>query len=246
MYVCLYNIYIYIHIYIYIYTISLSKYIYIYICMYIYIYIYKSTYIYTHTGPHTWPRRARPETRNISQCGDLATISPTITSEKTLFSFHQYIARGVKLKFLSEIVVFNIARPETRNKANLRTKILDLSGFDSSGILGSRGGIPRPIVDIPESLSQAISVGMILVGKLGVFIGPADCNHCNRNHKLIQHLYRNCLKHTRFTKQQVIPTPVFEEARKHLSQDQQTVTTATVTTFSSVNLVTFKRFLYRF
>ena len=30
------------------------------------------------------------------------------------------------------------------------------------------GGIPRPIGDFPESLSQAILVGIILVGRLGV------------------------------------------------------------------------------
>ena len=42
--------------------------------------------------------------------------------------------------------------------ANLRTKILDSRGFDSSVILRLRGGIPRPIRDFPEDLSQGISV----------------------------------------------------------------------------------------
>ena len=46
------------------------------------------------------------------------------------------------------------AAPST---ANLRTKILDFSGFDSSAILSLRGGIPRPIGNFLESLSQAIS-----------------------------------------------------------------------------------------
>ena len=47
--------------------------------------------------------------------------------------------------------------------ADLRTKILDFRGFDSSIILG---GIPRPIGDFPESLSQRI-----LAGRLGVLVG---------------------------------------------------------------------------
>ena len=52
--------------------------------------------------------------------------------------------------------------------ANLRTKILDFGGFDSGRILSLRGGIPRPLGSLPESLSQATSVGTILVGRLGV------------------------------------------------------------------------------
>ena len=31
-----------------------------------------------------------------------------------------------------------------------------------------RGGVPRPIGNFPESLSQAILVGVMLVGRLGV------------------------------------------------------------------------------
>ena len=51
---------------------------------------------------------------------------------------------------------------------NLRTKLLDFKGFDSSIILRLRHGTPRPIGDFPESLSTAILVGIILVGRLGV------------------------------------------------------------------------------
>ena len=36
------------------------------------------------------------------------------------------------------------------------------------------------------------------------FIGPADCNNCNRNHKLFQNLYSNCLNVTRFAKRNVV------------------------------------------
>ena len=52
--------------------------------------------------------------------------------------------------------------------ANLRGNITDFRGFDSSIILILRGGIPRPIGDFQESLSQAILVGTILTGRLGV------------------------------------------------------------------------------
>ena len=63
---------------------------------------------------------------------------------------------------------FRAHRELTPDTANLRTKIMDFRGFDSSRILMLRGGIPRPIGDFPESLSQAILVGIILVGRLGV------------------------------------------------------------------------------
>ena len=43
----------------------------------------------------------------------------------------------------------------------LRTKIPDFTGFDSSGVVILRGGIPRPIGNFPEVLSQAILVGLI-------------------------------------------------------------------------------------
>ena len=45
---------------------------------------------------------------------------------------------------------------------------MDFRGFDSSIILISMGGIPRPMRDFPESLSQAILVGIMLVGRLGI------------------------------------------------------------------------------
>ena len=52
--------------------------------------------------------------------------------------------------------------------ANLGTSIMDFRGCDSSVILILRGGIPRPMGNFPESLSQAILVGVMLVGRLGV------------------------------------------------------------------------------
>ena len=49
--------------------------------------------------------------------------------------------------------------------ANLQTNILDFRGFDQSRILRLRVGIPRPAGNFPESLSQRILVGIILVGR---------------------------------------------------------------------------------
>ena len=57
---------------------------------------------------------------------------------------------------------------------NLRTKIMDFTGFDSSRILSLRGVILMSIGDFPESLSQLILVGIILVGRLGIGACPID------------------------------------------------------------------------
>ena len=51
---------------------------------------------------------------------------------------------------------------------NLCTNIMDFAGLDSSIILMIRGGTLRPIGNFPESLSQAMLVGVMLVGRLGV------------------------------------------------------------------------------
>ena len=51
---------------------------------------------------------------------------------------------------------------------NLPTNIVDFTGFDSNTILILRGGILMSIGDFPEILSQAMLVGIMLVGRLGV------------------------------------------------------------------------------
>ena len=45
---------------------------------------------------------------------------------------------------------------------------MDVRGFDSNIMLILRGGIPRPVGSFPEKMSQAILVGIILVGRLSV------------------------------------------------------------------------------
>ena len=56
----------------------------------------------------------------------------------------------------------------SRPTSNLPTNIVDFRGFDSSIILISRGGISRPVGNFPESLSRAMLVGTMLLGRLGV------------------------------------------------------------------------------
>ena len=52
--------------------------------------------------------------------------------------------------------------------ATHRTKILDFRGFDPSIILSLRGGISRPVGNLPESLRQRILVWRFLVERLAV------------------------------------------------------------------------------
>ena len=66
---------------------------------------------------------------------------------------------------------------------NLPTKILDLRGFDSSIISMLRGGILMSIGNFPESLSQAILVGTMLVGRLTVIIMWYTKSNNNSNQK---------------------------------------------------------------
>ena len=50
------------------------------------------------------------------------------------------------------------------NAADLRTMILDFRGFDSGIISILMGAIPKPIGNLPESLSRRVLVGRIFVG----------------------------------------------------------------------------------
>ena len=59
--------------------------------------------------------------------------------------------------------------------AKLPTIIVDFEGYDSSIILILRGGIPRPIGDFPESLSQAMLAGCNVnreIGRMYVTVWP--------------------------------------------------------------------------
>ena len=52
--------------------------------------------------------------------------------------------------------------------ANFGSNNMDFRGFDSSIILSSKGGMLMSIGNFPEMLSQAILVGTMFVGRLGV------------------------------------------------------------------------------
>ena len=73
-----------------------------------------------------------------------------------------------------------------RVTANLRKNILDFRGFGSSIILNSRGGHFRSIGNFPESLSQRILAGIILVGRLDVCNKYYTC--CNSQCTVIIHI----------------------------------------------------------
>ena len=51
---------------------------------------------------------------------------------------------------------------------NLATNIVGFRGFDSSIMLCLRGGMFMSIGNLPESLTRAMLVGTMLVGRLGV------------------------------------------------------------------------------
>ena len=58
--------------------------------------------------------------------------------------------------------------PFFQQTANLPTNVVDFRGFDSSTTLILRGEILMSIGSFPESSSQAMIVGVMLVGRLGV------------------------------------------------------------------------------
>ena len=59
-------------------------------------------------------------------------------------------------------------------RPNLPTNIAGFRECDSSVILIQRGGTPRPKGDFPERLTQAMLVGTMLVGRLGVAVIRMD------------------------------------------------------------------------
>ena len=83
-----------------------------------------------------------------------------------------YICISISLSLYIYIYIYIsitiIMHFRARGAADLRTKITDFRGFDSSRILILRGGILMSIGNSPEMLSQQILVGIILIGRLGV------------------------------------------------------------------------------
>ena len=168
LYVCVYTyIHIYTYVYIYIYV-SVCIYIYIqicmYVCIYIYIYIYVSLslslyiYIYIYVD-HTKRRQGLCTDSHAVFLGYL--YAHLLTHLAPTYPSVQYLRRLVRVLRPVSVLTLQISR-----------------WFDSSIILILRGGIPRPTGNFPESLSQAILVGIMLAGRLGLpacrtLMGPA-------------------------------------------------------------------------
>ena len=110
---------------------------------------------------------------------DWDAVASNCSTGSFLFNFNKWISsRTLELRNLSSMRVSKHIIPPSERRAssrwlhaltaNLRTKILDFRGFDSSKISMLRGEILRPIGNVPESLRRRISIGIILVGRLGV------------------------------------------------------------------------------
>ena len=82
------------------------------------------------------------------------------------------------------------SQPERKTDAIRPISLLTLrvsGGSDSSTILILRGVIPRSMGNFPESLSQAMLVGVMLVGRLGVLGG----NHLSNTTCLTQVFFKS-------------------------------------------------------
>ena len=126
-------------------------YIYTYVSIHIYIYIY-IYYTYTYTYAYTSRDPESPGFHDPEYGQSLYTCIYIYIYVITLLSLLLVLLSLLSLLFCRRFP----------------TKSLDFRGFDSSRLLILRGEIPRPIGDLPESLSQAMLVGTMLVGRLGV------------------------------------------------------------------------------
>ena len=111
------------------------------VCVYIYIYIYVYIYI-------------------------VYIYIENYTSSTCIYIYiyiYIYVERERDIHTSTYIYIYR--RYDTPNPP---TNIVDFRGFDSSIMLCFRGGILMSIEDLPESLTQAMLVGTVLVGELGV------------------------------------------------------------------------------
>ena len=129
-------------------------------------------YIYIHTYIHIWTTRLETliELRLVNSSFSSSNFSIRAFRACHLAEIRQTApCRAILGKVERfEAAASQLAAPSPPLSANLRTSIMDFRGFDSSIILILRVGIPRPIGNLPEGLSQAILVGIMLVGRLGV------------------------------------------------------------------------------
>ena len=130
-------------------SLSLCAHIYIYICIYIYIHTYIHTYTYNlYIYIYTYVCSVYIYIHIIACTGGEHRDT-------------QQGGGGVQRQGTRPA----LAR---RSTSSLRNKILDFRGLDSSRILICKGWNSHANRNFPEDLSQAILVGTISVGRLGV------------------------------------------------------------------------------
>ena len=119
------------------------------------------------------PRHATPSTACKIMCIIIIIIiiifiiSSSGSSRSVFYRVQNFKRHATKLQ-AARATPRLVTSSASYNTANLPTNIVDFGGFDSSIILIQRGGIPRPLGDFPESSSQAMLVGIMLGGGLGV------------------------------------------------------------------------------
>ena len=104
--------------------------------------------------------------------GERATSAPAMLGGET-HNFSRNRAHTQVLLQARKLCVYEVAHRSlvpsgVISTPNPPTNIVGFRGFDTNIILNLRGGIPRPMGNLPESLSQAMLVGIMLVGKSGV------------------------------------------------------------------------------
>ena len=157
MYMYIY-IYTYIHastIYIYIYIHTLYVCVYRCVCIYIYIYICSLSFflsLYIHICIYTIIFNL---IASVSSSGVLHRLTERLQFSHAARCFHS--------------ILYHVSYMHVRESTpSLPTNIVDLRGFDSSIILILWAGILMSTGNFLESLSQAILVVAMLVGRLGV------------------------------------------------------------------------------
>ena len=118
-------------------------YVHVYVCVYIYIYIYMCIYIYIYT--------------HVCMCIYIYICIMLVLPRVSL-------PGGIFVSQTPGEAPWHSLTADTPDvTANLRSKILDVRGFDSSIILSLRGGTLMFTGNFPEGSSQAILAGIILV-----------------------------------------------------------------------------------
>ena len=130
--------------------------IYIYICIHTHLYVYTYIYIYIYTYKYT------------SLSLSIYIYIYTCLAITAYYNSYHYYYHHCNIIIIIIIIIYYyhiIIIICITSKANLCTKLLDFREFDSNIIFILGGGIPRPIGNLPDILSQQILVGRFLIGR---------------------------------------------------------------------------------